>query len=497
MKFAIRPNPEAHEGLNGYLMRVAYLGGWRRISDVTKLLQWSGKANFSRVYKDTCNDLLLTAAPALLKDASQLSEALITTCDHPYLYDENRMIQDIRVDYPRVCFHCLAEDKKIDWRWSLLPIFQCQKHGSVLQDSCLECGYQFKWESELLERCPACGSRWEPLATKPQPVTESQKYVWSVFESSKAPSSHVKGWLRDICLSTLIAARPFDSMYQKIGSIPSSVRNISNLVQAAYSQLIDPLYQNQWKERLFEERAVLASYSNEASLYSSKYLAVNSVTEWPLSTALLSPNQVGFNESEVFVKPVRRKLMKVCDLRYQVTNSHVAELLKLHNSDISILVDAGVISPINSKSSTMVQLFDLLAVYKLLESIPLNENLKSIDTINITPKSALLNEYAANFGQLIADVLSGKVDGVFSKAGYLKEISIDRSKLMPWLFSQLKITCENSVSLHTAAAILKCSERCVLQLSKSMEIQLAKWGGPGRERVDGLSLLAHKLPYSA
>jgi hypothetical protein len=483
MKFALRPNPITNEGLNGYLMRVAYMGGWPKISDITKLLNWSGSTSFVRVPAHTSNEFLAVAAPTLEKDLVLLNEILITPSEHGLVYDENRMIQDLRVDYPRLCLHCLAENSYLDWRWSLLPIYQCHKHGAELVDSCPCCGYQFKWESELLNGCPSCQTNWSDIALQqPSPLDDHQARAWSIFNEHSASISSDKDWLRDVCLAILVAARPYDSMFQKIGFVPNSERQISKLVKTAYQLLTDKSFQEYWNNQINLLRSDVGHIN---------YLETNLKTKWLANSPAAANFEYTLEERAQFVKPSRRKLHDKCPIMFQGTYSDVAAILCIPSVEVSSLIESGVITAVNTTNVIRDQIFDLSVISKLVNEQAALDSKRKEDSIAVTPSSSELKEHAASFGQLLADVLSTKIQGHIAVNEGLCVITVSNTCYAIWLRKELERVCSEDVPLHIAARVLRCGEKTVLEMPKKGSLRFSRISTGGRDRIDGQSLFEY------
>lgn len=115
----VRPYPESSESLLGYCVRLCKLNGLSGLRMLYELIEIPsiGK-NKSRSELDRSAVVMEKLAPVLGREISVLQDAF-SAQSPAWVYDEKRLIQDVRIEHPRICPKCISEKGFVDWRWGL------------------------------------------------------------------------------------------------------------------------------------------------------------------------------------------------------------------------------------------------------------------------------------------------------------------------------------------------------------------------------------------
>ena len=160
-RLAVRPLPVKGESLTGYLLRLGKLNSIFQPSEIMDVL---GVGKSSHVVKGWCqpafDDLFDALETRLERPVRHDLMQFERLDDLPWQRDWSRLIQDVRMGYPRICTQCVAETGVLDWRWSLAFTSTCPKHSSLLTAECPNCKKALKWSGSLLVGCDRCEINW-------------------------------------------------------------------------------------------------------------------------------------------------------------------------------------------------------------------------------------------------------------------------------------------------------------------------------------------------
>ena len=271
-------------------------------------------------------------------------------------------------------------------------------------------------------------------------------------------------------------------MFQKIGFVPNSERQISKLVKTAYQLLTDKLFKEYWDNQICLRRPDFGPRN---------YLETNLKTKWLANSPAAANFEYTLEEREQLVKPSRRKLQDKCPIMFQGTYSDVAALLCIPSVEVSPLIESGVISAVNTTNIIRDQIFDLSVIYGLVNEQSALEVECIEDAIAVNPSSSGLKEHAASFGQLLADILSTKVKGCIFIHNNQCQTYVSNEHYGEWLMKQLERVCSEDVPLHIAAGVLRCGEKAVLEMPKKGSLKFSRISTGGRDRIDGQSLFEY------
>lgn len=500
--FGVRPYPETGESYAGYFLRLAWLNGLPHLKSLFETIgmERPNERNIGRWdalhLKAVCDKL----APFLNRTTDQVYEPLQVQNGASVVYDHTRMIQDLRVSHPRICPACLAEGRYIHQPWGLAVIAHCQHHNCMLLDHCPQCAKPFTWKTSLFEGCDHCGLTWTEYISSQRIVTALEKQIVSQLEHDE----YDRDLIKDLCAAIVIAARPFDSMHQAVGSV-GSMAGYSTLVSQAYKLLQSRETQVQWLQACQRERSGVAILGESALLRPffnlRKNLSRHTIAGQirPGESSQSSSDEWAPCERTELIKPYRLKGAKSDEavLRYQVTLHELAVTLDIPSSEIQALVDGGAISATNTTTVLRDQLFDLRSLAMIMQKLPIldEQAVGSQCLVHVTTKSWLFEEHLTTFGELLSDVITGRVRCYVDEGRTLSSLFIEEEDLQVWLNYQLSVACQAPVAIHRAARSLRCGHKRVRELVQAGKLSWAKWSQNG-ERVDG-SLLFELLKTSA
>lgn len=431
-------------------------------------------------------------APFLSRAVDQVYTPLQRQDGASVAYDQVRMIQDLRMNHPRICPACLAEGGYLHQHWGLAIIAHCQHHKSLLLDHCPQCTKPFVWKTSLFEGCSHCGMTWDECMHSQVAVSPLEQQVTSHLETDKADRDLIK----DICAVIVIAARPFDSMHQSVGSV-GYMNGYSSLVARAYRLLESKEAQRHWHQACLLERHYVEVLGDAAVL--RPILNLKKSLSRPLDVdrvgvaepSLFAHEDWTLNGGGSFIKPYRLRAFAndAAALRYQVTLHELAMTLDVPSSDIQALVDSGAITPTNTTTVLRDQLFDLRSLAASVSELPSMDAIRknSNNYIRVTIGSEIFRRYMTSYGVLLGAVLSGGIQGYVDSNASLSSLYIETTELETWLNQRLTEACSEPVASDRAARALGCSDKRLRAMVKNGELSWARWSQNG-ERVDGESL---------
>ncbi len=160
--FGVRPYPESHESYQGYFLRLAWLNGLPHLKSLFETIGMvrTSERNIGRWDTAHLEVVCEKLADFLNRSPAQVYEPFTYMCASSFVYDQTRMIQDIRLNYPRVCPLCMAVGGYIHQYWGLAVTAHCQQHHCMLLDHCPRCTKPLSWKSALFEGCDHCQMTW-------------------------------------------------------------------------------------------------------------------------------------------------------------------------------------------------------------------------------------------------------------------------------------------------------------------------------------------------
>lgn len=499
-QFGVRPYPEQHESLNGYLLRIGAKNGLFKLSSIFAAIsaQQIKSLNMGRWTDREFGALIKGIAPLLDRELHICSAPFQKQLSTGWLYSEHRMIQDIRLDFPRVCPHCITESGILDWHWGLAIYSSCPKHDCLLLDTCPDCCKPLEWESRLLKGCTHCDFNWDSVQQiNKSPHTLLEARLWQSVRENRGIDLHA---IADVCAAIAVIARPFDSLYRHTHAVPN-ISNYSALVQRAYLVLESKIERSEWVRQSIEKRKcidVLGSDALRAPLNN-----LNKLLERPLSLdfsaydiqrPLTQPASASLSEYPEFTKLARQVLANTTGsdsdlMRYHVDASRFADYAQIAVNDLQQLVDANCLTSLNTTNVLRDQLFDLRDLVLLLDKVSTVEFPES-STVELSADSQELKSHFARYGALIGAVLNKEVRGWIQPDLQFGHINVHSEDLKQWLRVQLQKECTGPISMNKAMSALQCGETTLRNLVREGCFSWARWR-TGKEWVDGPSLFTY------
>jgi len=431
----VRPYPLQNESFAGYCLRLAKLNGLSGLNMLFSVIAAPTSTNKSRI-RCSYDDMRLIAeylAPFLGRDTDTLSEAFGHHFTAPWIYDEHRMIQDIRLEYPRICPTCLAESGHMDWRWNLACISHCPKHETLLVDRCPECGNTFDWKVDIFTGCSKCNYTWKQHAPKSTEPSSLEKRVWECVSKN---SQHCKSLLSDICAAIAVAARPLDNIHLKQGLAPK-MPGYSELVETAYQLLSDEEAQMYWANTCVQARSTVATLGDRAVLAPmhnlKRLLTPNGLIKLTIkSEGFLTLKIVEYNQ---FVKSRRKRFLNG-DLtdRLQVDVTRLSQILEAPQGCLQRIIADGLLKPCNNATVPRDLIYNLQDAAILINSIRLEE--VTTNFVEIDPRSRYLSRHLGTYGELISALLRKNLSGGLRGAS-LRSAYVDKEQFEDWLSSAI------------------------------------------------------------
>lgn len=218
----LRPYPKLTERLNEYLIRLCYINGFFKTSELLGALgmhpvKQGQMGRWAPHHLEALNEVLVKALGRPCDDVIALHSRNDT---EKWLFGYDRELAELIVDFPRICVHCVSEEKAMDWRWAIGTVARCPKHLTHFIDSCPHCDKPLSWDANILEFCPKCKRPWDITGTEVvEPLSKLEKDLWPAIDGT---INVTEKQLQDLTYAMYMAARPFDVMTQRYGRIPFS-----------------------------------------------------------------------------------------------------------------------------------------------------------------------------------------------------------------------------------------------------------------------------------
>ena len=479
-KLGVRPYPEENESHAGYLLRLAKLNGFEGLKDFfgTIGVKPTMVKNVGRWSSDQLLDCFTKLSPYMHRSPETLFSGFAKYFSMPWVYREKRMIQDLRLNHPRICPECIAEGRSFDWRWGMAHVSHCPHHHCQLIESCPDCEKPLDWKRELITGC-SCG--YKHHASKPVSHAEVSELEQNVWQSALSSDE-----LDSICEMIVKLSRPYDSFHQSCNAV-SQEHGYSELVHRSYLMLENTDIQQEWIDSVEMVRDGLNDLGNKAVRLPVDGL--NRIARSDSRTSTYAP----MHEYTLFVKPSRRNKTVIKsneDIRYQVRASDLASVMGIPSAEIQHLIDGKVTKPANSTNVLRDQLFDLRTLLCLRTST------SSIDDyVRVSLGSKALTKHLTSYGRLLADVIKNKINGAFFEGYNFTEIRISPADLSNWLTKELNTACQEPVPAYKAKAVIGCSDQRLHALVAEGSFYWARCAG-SMESVDGDSFLRY-IKYSS
>ncbi|WP_303288186.1 TniQ family protein [Marinobacter sp. SS8-8] len=497
-RLAVRPLPVKGESLTGYLLRLGKLNSIFQPSEIMDVL---GVGKSSHVVKGWCqpafDDLFDALETRLERPVRHDLMQFERLDDLPWQRDWSRLIQDVRMGYPRICTQCVAETGVLDWRWSLAFTSTCPKHSSLLTAECPNCKKALKWSGSLLVGCDRCEINWaESGAPVTSDISDLESHLWA--QLGQNPSNVDRTVIHDLCRAILYMMRPFDSLHDTLEAAPRLIEH-SEYVARAYRTLKEPGFFAQWRMQCHEKRKDLLPLGEEFIEAPCKLFSDGLLNDWngpkhglniPLGG--VSVEEVIPENTRYIAQPRREAGFELEDgigYRYQLDIASIASTMAWNEEDVEDLVSNGIFPTFKNVKQSKKRRFDAKQIIGRLRQFPVQT---TDGFIEIEADSPIFRRNFANPGMLVNDILKKVIPGGFGEGNFLSKIFVDESRFEKWLLQQRKSATRRSVSLNKVTFALDCTEQDVRRLVEEKKVKWAthqeweKW-------IDGPSLFEYMI----
>ena len=483
----LRPYPKTTERLNEYLIRLCYVNGFYKVSELLGTLgmrpvKQAQMGQWSPHHLKALNEVLTKALGRPCDDVIALHSRNDTD---NWLFGYDRTLAELIVDFPRICVHCVSEEKAMDWRWAIGTIARCPKHLSPLIDSCPHCDKPLIWDANILEFCPKCKKPWDITTTKVvEPLSPLEKDLWPAIDGT---INVTEKQLQELTYAMYMAARPFDVMIQRYGRIPFS-QNHYQLVLNGLSLLTNEDYRNKWAKACQRYWKSYPGYINPVHLFLENIEVVDTG---------ISCQSFGFNERPEFIQKARVQYVKDKDKDQPIYHADIfllAKALNLSVSDSTILFEAKTFPMVNKSfvgnhKMMKSKIFNIKDIIKKVKRFAKGPKVNTSYTC-MTENSASLIRHLCQYGDVVNAVLSKQVHGYFNDVFNLSEVYIDKAMLSSWLIEFREEQCRYAITIASAASALQTNEASIKSLVYDGEL---RWGKHQRrgEFIEGDSFLSY------
>jgi hypothetical protein len=478
----VRPYPEPIEGLTEYLLRLAYVNGHFKISELLHAINMNQpkRSNFSKWTHNQISSVNVALGEALNRDIEHVTQLYGKNNHKDWLKMKNRTLHELVVDFPRICASCVKEDKVLDWRWSIATIARCNKHKVTLLDTCPHCNKPLQWDANIFEFCTFCKTPWCDDSDDFNSIELSplESMLWPDISGKLSLDNEI---IDDVCLAIYMMARPFDVMISPFHRVPYTA-NHSVLVLKALQVLENERHRELWidkcKERWHEYWDVL----NPTMQFNHQ---VNNTNNDASFLGL-----VDFEECARYIKLIRSKATGKSDNPiFHVNDKILAETVNICFDDIMLLFEKHIFVNINKPYSSTYKtldkkIFNLHSIMKLVtplvkESIPLGFQ-------TVRPNSSHLSRNLTKYAELLKAVISKEIEGYFTYRYDLSTVYVNPKQFKKWLNKNLNKTCFNKLPINDVATALSCSTTIIKRLVRSKQLNWAQLENKG-DFIDGVS----------
>lgn len=457
----LRPYPQTKEHLIEYLMRLCYINGFFKVTDLLLIIGMSpvkyGQISIWKPhYLKNLNEVLTVALGRPCDDVIALHKR---TDNDSWLYGYDRVLQELIVDFPRICVHCVNEEKVIDWRWAVGTVARCSKHLVPLMDTCPSCEKPLVWDANILEFCPKCKKHWDLTSTKKYPpLTSMEESFWpDINGNMRATEKQIK----DLTYAIYMSARPFDILIQHFGRIPFS-KNHYQLVINGMNILTSENYRNKWRKKCERYWKTYPSYIHPTHHFLENVEVTDELHQLQPTNIIERPEylqkaRITFITNKDNEKPT-----------YHINLATLAETVNLSISDTTILFESRVFKIIHlcfsrkPKNNTL-QIFNIKEIIKNTKRFTKGPKEK-IEYEKLITGSELLASHLCEYGYIISAVFKKEIHGYFNNVFDLSEVYVDKSSLFLWLEAFRKNQCYQSISISRAASALLTNEETIKSL---------------------------------
>lgn len=478
-----RPYPEPTEGLTEYLLRISYVNGYFKISELLSVIdmQQPKATSFSKWSRGQLLSVNKALAIALDRDVEHVIKLHNRNNDHDWLHMKGRTLHELITDFPRICTSCFKEEKLMDWRWSIATVARCIKHKTPLLDTCPYCDKPLQWDANIFEFCPKCKTHWDDEINNSWSSIELsplEKLLWPDTNGKLAPPVDA---IDDICLAIYVMARPFDVLLAPFHRIPYT-KDHGVLVLKGLQLLENERHRNQWVDECKEKWQEYWDVLNPVMQFNGSANSTNNgAPYWGLN---------GFIERSRYIKLARTKFTGEDENpMFHVNYKVLADTLSLNIEDIIILFEKHVFVHVNksftsTKKMIDKKIFNLQTITTQVTPFTLKPVPQGYTAI--TARNSKLSRNIAKYGDLLCAVIKKEVSGYFLSCTDLSTVYVDPNIFKKWLNKNLNEVCLNEIPIDEVAKALSCSTTIVKRLVHSGQLTWGQYEKKG-EFIDGPS----------
>jgi hypothetical protein len=477
----VRPYPEQNESLSGYFLRLAT---WNGFVSITELLQTIGvkkpKVRLWGLWKTEEIEDALTSLSVALNRSSSVIAAPFLIQSQRWMFSELYLLQELRVDFTRVCPECMKQEKTIDWRWNIASVARCNHHNSLLIDHCPQCHQPFEWRYQLFTGCTHCEFKWKSYSS--ETISPCTPFEQRLYPHEDGSLNATQEELSLLIQAMVFMARPFDARIDALQRVPYSP-NHSRLVLNAFALLEDPSVQFDWQKRNQQKNGLFAE-----PIIQPKLKQLDFPRELEIKS--IAPD---FVERPEYVSRARNKLRMTDNgesVPYQVFHDELAALFAINKADLIDLINKKVLTSLNSTEVLRDQIFDYRKFAQLIAANFYNEIPEG--WIVVDRKSTFLRQNLTEYGSLLTALLTKDVLGGFTDNVNVSSVIVEPERFQNWLQQQIEVICGEPISPTDAAKVLRCSRDEIDELVKQGILKWASWQR-GATLVDGPSLYQYLL----
>lgn len=398
-------------------------------------------------------------------------------------------------DEPRFCPQCTEEHGIFQAEWTMGVITHCSRHKRQLIDTCPTCDQRLTWRANLATQCPFCKQNWSALPSVIEIVPAYQQSLEKLQNTAQ-----IGVYLQALTAALVHVWRPFDNELPTVQRLPNqSVKELSADLTHAYRVLNEQGYIDSWKQKLLTVREPeLASLGENAIMLPLRSLmrATHQMQALTLSSSKQMDSSIfEFKEREELVPLARKKLATNSPglLRYQLDTSALARLLDISNAELNVLVDKGVVSPLNPSVSIRERWFDLRALKNVFNRIPIYQS--ENETMNLYEQERYLKLHGMSFGLALAMVFCGSLHAIRSANSIsLKALRVKPIELEKLANRHLAMMLTEHQETKWVSGWLNISVSAVQEIVRTGILKWASWW-PCGTMVDGVSLSNFDLSY--
>ncbi|WNC72016.1 hypothetical protein RGQ13_18135 [Thalassotalea psychrophila] len=311
-RFTVRPIPYSDESFIGFVLRVAKVNGYKKLSHIFGVIDLPFLITTLEISSNMFQKLINKLAPfLLLKPDALFKQFSETQCLY---FDEHRGIKKINLQAPHICISCFqAGDAYLKQDWQLAHHTHCEVHCSQLQSACPCCKTSFTWNTYLFDGCAKCGLRWVDVSM----LNGGDIPLYQAM-LNRLTGMPRENYLRGLYKALIHASRPSDYLTVSLNRFPELGGCAHKYFDKAYALLSAPAFRQRTKCELNHHLASHLTSIKTCDLAALNYPACN-----------LSALQLPYNDDDS-IEPLPAQvdfLPKI--IRKNLSNKLVAPVLSL------------------------------------------------------------------------------------------------------------------------------------------------------------------------